>query len=74
MCATLQAGKSPSLRLRAVEGEGASLLCDKSTGTFRPLIHLVDRKDVFAAIHGLGHPRTCATRRLLAAHVERDEF
>ncbi len=35
---TLQASKTPSLRLQTEELMGASLLCDMSTGVPRPLI------------------------------------
>jgi transposase InsO family protein len=42
-------------------------LCDTSTGTPRPLIPEANRRQVFAAVHGLAHPGTRATRRLLAA-------
>lgn len=66
---TLQATKSTSLRLRAVEIEGTSLLCDESTGSLRPLIPVEDRKTVFEAVHGLAHAGTRATRRLLSARV-----
>jgi transposase InsO family protein len=46
---------------------GVSVLCDTSTGTPRPLITEANRRQVFAAVHGLAHPGTRATRRLLAA-------
>ena len=67
--ATPQALRSSSLQLEAVEVEGASLLCDKSTGVMRPLIPLEDRKAVFNSFHNIAHPGTRATRRLLAARV-----
>ncbi len=67
--ATLQASKSSSLQLQAVEVMGASLLCDTSTGSPRPLVPTVDRKAVFDAFHGLAHAGTRATRRLIAARA-----
>jgi transposase InsO family protein len=67
--ATLQASKSSSLRLQAVEVMGASLLCDTLTGSPRPLIPTVDRKAVFDAFHSLAHAGTRATRRLIAARA-----
>jgi hypothetical protein len=66
---TLQASKSSSLQLRAVEVMGASLLCDFSTGVPRPLIPVVDRQKVFSAFHSLAHAGTRATRRLIAARA-----
>ncbi len=64
---TLQASKSPSLRVKACEVEGVSLLCDESTGRLRPLVPEADRPLVFEAIHGMAHPGIRATRRLIAA-------
>jgi transposase InsO family protein len=66
---TLQASKSSSLQLRAVEVMGASLLCDFSTGMPRPLIPVADRQKVFNAFHNLAHAGTRATRRLIAARA-----
>jgi transposase InsO family protein len=66
---TLQASKSPSLQLRAVEVMGASLLCDFSTGVPRPLIPVANRQKVFNAFHSLAHAGTRATRRLIAARA-----
>ncbi len=40
---TLQAKTSPSLRVQAREVEGVSLLCDGSTGRWRPLVPEEDR-------------------------------
>jgi hypothetical protein len=60
--ATLQASKSSSLRLQAVEVMGASLRCDTSTGIPWPLIPTEDRKAVFDAFHSLAHAGTRATR------------
>jgi transposase InsO family protein len=66
---TLQASKSSSLQLRAVQVMGASLLCDFSTGVPRPLIPVVDRQKVFSAFHSLAHAGTRATRHLIAARA-----
>jgi hypothetical protein len=61
-----------SLQFQAVEVMGASLVCDFSTGVPRPLIPVVDRRQVFEAFHGLAHAGTRATRR--QGGLERDEF
>jgi hypothetical protein len=61
--ATLQASKSSSLWLQAVEVMGASLLCDTSTRIPRPLIPTEDRKAIFDAFHSLAHACTHATRQ-----------
>jgi hypothetical protein len=53
---TLQATKSSSLTVRAVQVEGASLLCHVACGINRPLVPLVDRPAVshaFTAWHTL---------------------
>ena len=49
--------------------EGVQLLCDISKGHVRPLIPVEDRHTVFLAIHGVAHPGTRATRRLVSARV-----
>jgi len=70
MChATLQASKSSSVQLQAVEVMGVSLWCDISTGVPRPVIQVEDRRAVFNVFHGLAHAGARATRRLLAAWV-----
>jgi hypothetical protein len=55
------------LSLTPVVIGGASVLCDMSTGVPRPLIPVANRRQLFAAVHGLAHPGTRATWRLLAA-------
>jgi len=55
------------LHVRLVDVEGHRLLCDDSTGVLRPLVPLVHRRLLFAAIHNIAHPGVRATRRLLAA-------
>ena len=49
--------------------KGVQLLCDMSTGHVRPLIPEEDRQAVFLAIHGVAHPGTRATLRLVVARV-----
>jgi hypothetical protein len=63
---TLQATKS-SLAERAVQVEGASLLCDVAHGSTRPLVPLADRAAVFHAIHNMAHPGICATKHMVTA-------
>ena len=60
---------SSSLQVEARLHEGAQLLCDISAGHVRPLITVEDRHAVFLAIHGVAHPGTHATWRLVSAHV-----
>ncbi len=67
--ATLQASKSSSLQLQAVEVMGDSLWCDVSTGVPHPVIPVEDRWTVFNAFHGLAHAGARASRRLLAARM-----
>ncbi len=67
--ATLQASKSSSVQLQAVEVMGVSLWCDISTGEPRPMIQVEDRRAVFNVFHGLAHAGARATHRLLAAWV-----
>jgi transposase InsO family protein len=64
---TLTAHRSTSLTLQPVVVGGVSVQCDTSAGTTRPLVPEANRHQVFAAVHGLAHPGTRATRRLLAA-------
>jgi cleavage and polyadenylation specificity factor subunit 1 len=62
----MQASKSPSLRIQAREVEGVSLLCDSSTGRWRPLVPEADRLLVFKSIHSVAHPGIRATWRMIA--------
>jgi hypothetical protein len=64
---TLQAGKSPSLQVRACEVEAVSLLCNTSTGHLRPLVSEAVCKLIFQAIHGVAHPGILASWRLILA-------
>ena len=45
----------------------ATLLCDTSTGTPRPLVPPQFRRQVFDALHSLSHPDVCATQRLVTS-------
>ena len=57
-----------SLKLRIVRplSDGPAVLCDVSLGYPRPLIPPALRRRIFDSIHGLSHPGTRATRRLVA--------
>jgi transposase InsO family protein len=66
---TLSAIRSPVLLIQPVVIDGVSVLCDTARGLTRPLIPRDDRQQVFAAIHGLAHPGTRATRRLMTSRV-----
>lgn len=58
-----------SLQLEDVhfEAQGATLLCDVSTGRARPIIPASWRRKVFDLVHGLSHPSVRATRKLIAS-------
>ena len=56
-----------SLSFQQVEIEGTQLWCDISTGVIRPVVPQEQRKHVFETIHGLAHPGTRATRRMVAS-------
>ena len=58
---------SPSLRLTNQHVEGQLLLGDVSTGIFRPVVPLSFRQQVFDAMHGIAHPGTRSSRRLILA-------
>ena len=49
-----------------IDGTDASLLCDVSTGTPRPIVPGEYRRLVFNAIHGLSHPGRRATKKLVS--------
>ncbi len=66
---TLSAIRSPVLSIQPVVIDGVSVLCDTARGLTRPLVPRADRQQVFAAIHGLAHPGTRATRRLMTSRV-----
>lgn len=46
---------------------GTTLMCDVSTGSPRPIVPTGGRQRVFDAIHGLSHPGSKASQRLVAA-------
>ncbi|KAL7870755.1 hypothetical protein SRHO_G00082520 [Serrasalmus rhombeus] len=56
------------LRLQDVtfDSAGTTLLCDVSMGSPRPVVPAKWRRPVFDAIHGLSHPGTKASQRLVA--------
>ena len=69
-CTSVQStAASSSLQVEAHLHKGVQLLCDISTGYVRPLIPVEDRHTIFLAIHGLAHPGTHTTKRLVSAHV-----
>jgi len=43
------------------------LICDNSTGNFRPLVPEVLRKPLFLALHSISHPGVRGSRRLVSA-------
>ena len=55
-----------SLKWEEVEvNDGCKLLCDTSTGIPRPLVPAAMRREVFDTVHGLSHPGTRATVKLV---------
>ena len=54
-----------SLQLSKVSYNGVQLLCDTSTGKFRPLVPENFRRRIFEAIHSLSHPGPKPTLRLV---------
>lgn len=46
-------------------GSSTTIVCDTSTGKTRPYLPLRFRKQVFDVIHGLSHPGTRATRKMI---------
>jgi RNase H-like domain found in reverse transcriptase len=68
LCAeTKELARSESLQVQCVSVQGHDILCDTSTGVLRPLVPANLQKQVFLAVHGLAHPGTRATCRLVAA-------
>jgi cleavage and polyadenylation specificity factor subunit 1 len=64
--ATQQLARDGKLKVQKVIIDGTCLLCDVSTGVPRPLVPMQHR-EVFQAVHGLAHPGTRASRRLISA-------
>ena len=56
-----------SLKLEAVPWRGTRVLCDTSTGTFRPVVPVSFRRQIFNALHGLSHPGPRPSQRLISA-------
>lgn len=62
----MQNSSALDLKLLAVPPSMTQLYCDTSKpGKIRPFIPLAHRKSVFNAIHGLSHPGTRATTKLM---------
>ena len=57
----------PDLQIQRVPINGASIVCDVSTGSPRPLVPQVCRQKIFSAFHNLAHPGVCTTRRLISS-------
>ena len=67
-CPDIQAlPSSPNQRIERVPIEGASVLCDLSTGNPRPLLPQQCRRKIFTSFHNLAHPGVRTTRRLISA-------
>ena len=70
-CADIQRLRTcdTGLQLKAIPitEQGPTILCDVSTGQPRPLVALPNRRTVFDTLHGLSHPGTRATKRLITA-------
>ena len=58
---------SPSLQIQISAVGQQQLLCDVSSGCWRPLIPLSWRRKVFQAVHTLAHPGIRASRRLISS-------
>jgi hypothetical protein len=56
------------LEKRQVPGTAVSIYCDVSTGKLRPYIPRPLRLQVFQSFHGLSHPGTKATAKMIAQH------
>ena len=59
-------GSSNSLQLKKIHHNGVWLWCDVAEGRTRPLVPKDFRRPVFEALHGLSHPGTRPTLRLVA--------
>jgi RNase H-like domain found in reverse transcriptase/Integrase zinc binding domain len=55
------------LPLLSGDGGAALVLVDTSSGVLRPLVPAAFRCRIFDAIHGLAHPGTMATKRLISS-------
>ena len=70
--AAMQAAQDPSalldnysLSMKQVAVQGTTLWCDTSHNLIRPLVPLTFRKSVFASLHGLSHPGSRPTIKLI---------
>jgi cleavage and polyadenylation specificity factor subunit 1 len=68
-CPSVEAARSSSLQLALVEFGGVRVLCDTRLAAARPFIPVAHRRRVFEAFHGLSHPGTRATQRLMSSRV-----
>jgi cleavage and polyadenylation specificity factor subunit 1 len=68
-CPSVEAARDSSLRLQLIRFGDVRVLCDTRLAQPRPLIPADHRRQVFTAFHGLAHPGTRATQRLMAARV-----
>jgi Integrase zinc binding domain len=64
---TKKLARDSSLHVETVEVAGARMLCDVSTGVLRPVVPVSQRRAVFEAMHGLAHPGTRASRRIITS-------
>jgi cleavage and polyadenylation specificity factor subunit 1 len=64
---TAELARSGTLQVQSLDIGGHQVLCDTAGGRLRPLVPATMRKTVFLAVHGLSHPGTRATRRLVSA-------
>jgi cleavage and polyadenylation specificity factor subunit 1 len=60
-------GSQSSLQFSEFNLGARKLVCDVSTGAVRPLVPSSWRRRVFTAVHGIAHPGTRATRRMLVS-------
>ena len=56
-----------ALKWEEVEMDDSRLLCDISTGVPRPLVPAEMRREVFDLVHGLSHPGTKATVKIMTS-------
>jgi hypothetical protein len=63
---TMLLQRTTSLNIVPQRIAGVLLLCDISQGRPRPAVPACHRRQVFAAIHKVAHPRVRATRRLIS--------
>ena len=56
-----------SLQIQEVVWNGVTMLCDTSTGTLRPFVPPAFRQAVFDHLHGLSHPGTRPSIKLISS-------